>query len=183
MAHGKIKREQIDTEGAGNIATDMEVNQMVSSSFANPGHKGLSGLDNDDHIQYLLANGHREVDGSLIVNDDIYINYDHSNNDTFIYFGLLSPSPDFASLIWNTGGGGFIFSHKLSIHGNFESDDIQCAGNIGCNGSAIFNNYVRTQADFYADSGNGKGLVVRDKTTGILYRIIVDNGKVSCEAI
>jgi len=34
MARGKIKKEQIDTEGAGNIATDIEVGQMISGSFA-----------------------------------------------------------------------------------------------------------------------------------------------------
>lgn len=73
MAHGTIKREQIDTEGAGNIATDMEVAQMVSSSFVNPGHNGLSGLENDDHTQYLLTNGSRGVSGSIDVRNNLNI--------------------------------------------------------------------------------------------------------------
>jgi hypothetical protein len=33
MARGTIKRQQIDCEGAGNIATDMEVATMISGSF------------------------------------------------------------------------------------------------------------------------------------------------------
>lgn len=33
------------------------------------------------------------------------------------------------------------------------------------------------------DGLQGKGLIVKDKTTGTVYRIIVDNGSVTCEAI
>lgn len=33
MARGKIKKGQIDTEGTGNIATDIEVAQMISGSI------------------------------------------------------------------------------------------------------------------------------------------------------
>jgi len=37
--------------------------------------------------------------------------------------------------------------------------------------------------DFRADEANGRGVIVRDKTLGTVYRILVDNGSVVCEAI
>lgn len=184
MAHGTIKIEQIDTAGAGNIATDIEVAQMVSSSFVNPGHSGLLGLENDDHGQYLLANGSREVSSNFTVVGNIECNGSFwstegigCDGDIWSVKGIGTDGDIWAK--GNIGCNGIIWAtESIGTDGNIWS-----GGEIGCNGNAIFNGYVRTEVDFYADNENGRGLVVKDKTTGILYKIIVDRGKVTCEKV
>lgn len=45
-----------------------------------------------------------------------------------------------------------------------------------------FTDDLFVDGDFITDGVNGRGTVVKDKTTGVRYRIIVDNGSVACEA-
>jgi len=137
MVQGKLKKEQIDTAGTGNIATDEEVAQMISGSYptldivctqgASTSHP-ITVSTSGSVVKSLRVQNNEQIGGSLevegnIFGEDLTLNQNASNNDAIITFN--KPTTGTETLKWNNTNQRFEFSDYLYVN-----SDIEIKGNI-----------------------------------------------------
>lgn len=120
-------------------------------------HGDLTGLSADDHPQYLLANGTRNLTGDLTITDDLTV-----NDDTLVKGGLSTgAAPPF------TIPNGTIFVHE--VVSTYDYGFVSAEGTLFLSSNTYYDNTdwraikVGTTNTLYIDAGTG--LMFRADTT------------------
>ena len=111
--------------------------------------------------QKILAGGEIEGRGDIKAGDNLYVNYDGPNADSFVYFWEDS-SPTAASIMFDNDPSGFVLSHKLTVPTSgsafktlLTTGNVVVGGDLKIKGSNLLLDYDGTSGAHSIVFGNG----------------------------
>ena len=170
-SYGNAVKSKTRTTDEGDNYIDWRFADFVPATGAVNSHSSLSGLSNDDHLQYVLANGTRDITG---IQTFTGVPTGIGVGQGSLYINPASASADFTLFGVALNG-----SERFRID---EDGDVTVVGNIEVRGSIrnMFNMTARASyyTDFIGDSipgewsavsaGTGAIITLRDGATGVV---------------
>jgi len=111
-------------------------------------HSQLTGLDNDDHLQYVPTDGSRvitgtqqisgslAVDGNIRTNSNMHLNFNGPDGDSFVYF-YDNANPTGAFIRFTNGTNSFDLTANVRATQNLWSDNDVYVNHTGADGDSF----------------------------------------------